>query len=87
MGVRHLQNSKIFLEKPNLKNLLSIQRCLSTKNNNSKNKKNLDVHADLYKPSTGKEEQHVPDDLKGGQPPETFDINPMGPTSAGGKVW
>ncbi|CAF0879799.1 unnamed protein product [Adineta ricciae] len=62
-----------------------FQRCLATQNKNS-NK--VDSHADLYKPSTAKQETHVPDDLKHHhQPPETINTTLNTTAVGGGKVW
>lgn len=50
------------------------------------NEKNLN---DLYKPSTAKEETHVPDELHSGQPRETYEAPPKSTATltGGGKVW
>ncbi|CAF0922246.1 unnamed protein product [Adineta ricciae] len=62
-----------------------FQRCLATRNQNS-NK--FDPHADLYKPSTAKQETHVPDGLKHHhQPPETINTTFNTTAVGGGKVW
>ncbi|CAF3502685.1 unnamed protein product [Rotaria sp. Silwood1] len=67
-------------------NILLLKRCLS---NTNKNEKDINVNTDLFKPSTAKEETHIPDDLRGGQSPETIDTLPKTtPTLTGsGKVW
>jgi len=89
VGANHLKNSKLLFEKQNsiiIINNLTFKRSLTTKTKESKNAKNIDTHSDLYKPSTAKEETHVPDDLKGHhQPPET--IVTSAKTTGGGKVW
>jgi len=87
IGANYLENNKLLYEKQNslynINNLI-FNRCLTTKNKDSKN---IDVHADLYKPSTAKKETHVPDNLKGGQSPETFDTDTESSSTGGGKVW
>ncbi len=71
-------DSKFLLEKSN--SIFNIsQRCLSSKNQGP------NIHADLYKPSTAKEETHVPDALQGHhQSPETFATTTL---NDGAKVW
>ena len=70
-------------------NFLPIQRYLSNKSSTDKGDHGVDAHAKLYKPSTEKEETHVPDALKGGQDPGTFaTATKTTPTlTGGGKVW
>jgi len=86
VGVNHLKNNKLLFEKQNSilnTNNLILKRCLATKNKDSKKTNQIDVHADLYKASTTKQETHVPDALKGHhQAPETFQTNVKG-----AKVW
>ncbi len=84
MGINHLKNGRLLFEK---ENSFYNKRCLAIKNNDSKKSKNIDVHADLYKPSTAKEETHVADELKGHQSPETFDTAVKPTKLGGGKVW
>lgn len=81
--MNHLNNSKLLNEKPNL----IFNRCLSSKKNDSKNTKNINTHSDLYKASTTKQRVHIPDNLKGGQAPETIDTKATNPLTGGGKVW
>jgi hypothetical protein len=87
IGANYFENNKLLYEKQNslynINNLI-FNRCLTTKNKDSKN---IDTHADLYKPSTAKKETHVPDNLKGGQSPETFDTDTESSSTGGGKVW
>lgn len=87
IGANYLENNKLLYEKQNslynINNLI-FNRCLTTKNKDSKN---IDVHADLYKPSTAKEETHVADELKGHQSPETFNTAVKPTKLGGGKVW
>lgn len=87
IGINHVRNSNSLFEKENslykTHNLI-FNRCLSNK---TKDDNNLDIHAELYKPSTVKEKQHVPDDLKGGQPPETINTTVTSTTIGEGKVW
>ena len=83
-GVNFLENSKALFEKENLiynTNHLIIKRCLATKD--------INTHPDLYKPSTAKQETHVPDDLKGGQPADTINtaVHSAGAGAGDGKVW
>jgi len=90
VNTSNVKNCKLVFEKENSfydKNNFIFNRCLSTKNNDSKGDNGPDVHAKLYKPSTATEKTHVPDDLKGGQPPETFDTNASAAAIGDGKVW
>lgn len=79
MGNHYIRNSA--LTQPKSAYLSLVNRTLATKT------PDVDPHAELYKPSTEKTHQHVPDDLKGGQPPETFTTNTPTAIPAGGKVW
>ena len=88
IAVYHSKNDRSLLEHGvklyNVNNGI-FQRSLATRNQNS-NK--FDPHADLYKPSTAKQETHVPDDLKHHhQPPETINTTFNTTAVGGGKVW
>lgn len=65
-------------------NHLKNCRFLATK---SKGPDAIDTHPDLYKPSTAKQETHVPDSLKGGQAPDTIETISKKPLTGAGKVW
>ncbi|CAF0921471.1 unnamed protein product [Adineta steineri] len=91
VGVNHLKNNRLSLEKENASYATSnviFKRCLSSKNKESKDGNNLNTHADLYKPSTTKEETHIPDELKHHhQPTDTINTGVNTFKKSGGKVW
>lgn len=64
-----------------------VQRYASSKNQSIENVDEADVHAKMYKPSTEKQHTHVPNDLKGGQAPETVINAASEPMKGSGKVW
>jgi hypothetical protein len=70
-------------------NTLTLKRYLSNISSNNKDKNDLGINTNLYKPSTNAKETHVSDKLKGGQPTETIDTAPKStPTLTGsGNVW
>lgn len=91
IAVNHLKNDRSLFEQGiklcNANNFI-LQRCLATKSKGTGNAGEIDPHNDLYKPSTAKEETHVPNDLENHhQPTETINITVNTRLKSSGKVW
>lgn len=68
------------------RNIPILKRYLSSSN---KNENDLGINTSSYKPSTAKQETHIPDNLQGGQAKETFDTTSKSTATLtdDGKVW